>query len=248
MRNEFGMADVRAATDRDENVGYQRHVQHLLHDNAADESRHFDVCVGHDAVECGEVGRDGRVLELDRQLQGLHKVFWGIEIYIDWIIQPLEQHLALGGRQIAGHRHVVGIGRRRAEHVFEDVALGNNAAEIRKIDDWPHHRIEIGVLLENRPDMFHPVRLGRDVIARENQCAQKLAAVLDRAYRRRCCSQLVSDTVDLAIDIDPRIARIASRQPELNRAVPSGREGRVELQSGLGRPDRFGPDDGPCRI
>ena len=78
-RQHARRVDRGRAADRVEHVRDQRHVQHLLHEDAAHELRGRRVGVLADGVQRTQVGRDRRVLELERPLQMLAQRFGRID-------------------------------------------------------------------------------------------------------------------------------------------------------------------------
>jgi hypothetical protein len=78
-RQHARRVDRGRAADRVEHVRDQRHVQHLLHEDAAHDLRGRRVGVLADGVQRTQVGRDRRVLELERPLQMLVQRFGRID-------------------------------------------------------------------------------------------------------------------------------------------------------------------------
>ena len=68
-----GHVELRRAADRIQDVRRERQVQHLLEEDAVDHLDGLRVVSVLDRVQRAEVGRERRVLELDRPLQVLRR-------------------------------------------------------------------------------------------------------------------------------------------------------------------------------
>ena len=148
----------------------------------------------------------------------------------------MQNHGPVGRAQIARYRHVIRVALRQREREIKNPDARNHRIVVRKVHHiLAHNRIQIAVLSEQRLNIVVPG--GRRVIRilvvllAIREYADEIKGV--RNVIRRLCLQLISQSIELSLQIAarPRIpvhgqAVRIGLQRELRMAVRPGRNGR----------------------
>ena len=168
----------------------------------------------------------------------------------DDLLHPFLQNAAPARRQVAGHRHVVGMLDRKAERgqdargkrshpilvgqAYHRVQQRGRVGLVGIIGIVIDHRtvrprIEVGILLQDRQHVAIPGhRLGDGGLAEQQHADEK--AGVERRTGVRCAHHRQIDLVDLAVEILARPARIAAGDREAGPAIGAGRSVEFEFQ------------------
>lgn len=102
--------------------------------------------------------------------------------------------------------------------MLQAVLVLDDVVVVRQVEYVPHHRVQVGVLLEDRLDVGDPGDVGRLLVLVPDQHVE-LVFLEHHGPAAARVLRAVIDVVDLSVDIAARVARVGRRQSD--RGLPS---------------------------